>query len=88
MHNDASPYNPQPTHASQDTDQMPATPHVEKHFTATETVRDIVIGMADGASALPRKGEHLAYKYALAPDIRQMAAHRSCDLRMVAVVRR
>ena len=27
---------------------MPATPHVEKHFTATETVRDIVIGMADG----------------------------------------
>ena len=27
---------------------MPATPHAEKHFTATETVRDIVIGMADG----------------------------------------
>jgi len=27
---------------------MPATPHVEKHFTATENVRDIVIGMADG----------------------------------------
>ena len=27
---------------------MPATPHVEKHFTATETVRDIVIGMSDG----------------------------------------
>ena len=27
---------------------MPITPHVEKHFTATETVRDIVIGMADG----------------------------------------
>jgi vacuolar iron transporter family protein len=27
---------------------MPATPHVEKHFMATETVRDIVIGMADG----------------------------------------
>jgi vacuolar iron transporter family protein len=27
---------------------MPATPHVETHFTATETVRDIVIGMADG----------------------------------------
>ncbi len=27
---------------------MPVTPHVEKHFTATETVRDIVIGMADG----------------------------------------
>src|ERR1700686_3143057 len=27
---------------------MPQTPHVEKHFTATETVRDIVIGMSDG----------------------------------------
>ena len=27
---------------------MPATPHVESHFQATETVRDIVIGMADG----------------------------------------
>jgi VIT1/CCC1 family predicted Fe2+/Mn2+ transporter len=27
---------------------VPTTPHVEKHFTATETVRDIVIGMADG----------------------------------------
>jgi len=27
---------------------MPTTPHVESHFTAGETVRDIVIGMADG----------------------------------------
>lgn len=27
---------------------MPTTPHIERHFTATETVRDIVIGMADG----------------------------------------
>src|SRR5512137_1010999 len=27
---------------------MPATPHVEHHFTATETVRDVVIGMSDG----------------------------------------
>jgi VIT1/CCC1 family predicted Fe2+/Mn2+ transporter len=27
---------------------MPAIPHVESHFQATETVRDIVIGMADG----------------------------------------
>jgi vacuolar iron transporter family protein len=27
---------------------MPQTPHVEKHFTAGETVRDIVIGMSDG----------------------------------------
>ena len=27
---------------------MPTTPHIEKHFTATETIRDIVIGMSDG----------------------------------------
>jgi VIT1/CCC1 family predicted Fe2+/Mn2+ transporter len=27
---------------------MPVTPHVEKHFTASETVRDVVIGMSDG----------------------------------------
>ena len=27
---------------------MPQTPHIESHFTGTETVRDIVIGMADG----------------------------------------
>lgn len=27
---------------------MPVTPHIEKHFTATDTVRDIVIGMSDG----------------------------------------
>ena len=27
---------------------MPQTPHAEKHFTASETVRDIVIGMSDG----------------------------------------
>jgi VIT1/CCC1 family predicted Fe2+/Mn2+ transporter len=27
---------------------MPQTPHIENHFTASETVRDIVIGMADG----------------------------------------
>lgn len=28
--------------------RMPQTPHVERHFTAGETVRDIVIGMSDG----------------------------------------
>jgi vacuolar iron transporter family protein len=27
---------------------MPQTPHVERHFTASETVRDGVIGMSDG----------------------------------------
>jgi len=27
---------------------VPTTPHVERHFTATATVRDVVIGMSDG----------------------------------------
>jgi VIT1/CCC1 family predicted Fe2+/Mn2+ transporter len=27
---------------------MPTTPHIEKHFTAGESVRDVVIGMSDG----------------------------------------
>lgn len=27
---------------------MPSTPHVEKHFTAGDAVRDVVIGMSDG----------------------------------------
>jgi vacuolar iron transporter family protein len=27
---------------------MPTTQHIEKHFTASETIRDIVIGMSDG----------------------------------------
>jgi VIT1/CCC1 family predicted Fe2+/Mn2+ transporter len=27
---------------------MPQTPHIEQHFTASETVRDVVIGMSDG----------------------------------------
>lgn len=27
---------------------MPSTPHLEKHFTAGDSVRDIVIGMSDG----------------------------------------
>lgn len=27
---------------------MPQTPHVERHFTSSESVRDIVIGMSDG----------------------------------------
>jgi VIT1/CCC1 family predicted Fe2+/Mn2+ transporter len=28
--------------------EMPSTPHIEKHFTASEAVRDVVIGMSDG----------------------------------------
>ena len=27
---------------------MPQTPHVERHFTASAAVRDVVIGMSDG----------------------------------------
>ncbi|KAB2646949.1 MAG: iron transporter [Verrucomicrobia bacterium] len=27
---------------------MPTTPHIEKHFTAGEAVRDVIIGMSDG----------------------------------------
>jgi VIT1/CCC1 family predicted Fe2+/Mn2+ transporter len=27
---------------------MPTIPHIEKHFTSSETVRDVVLGMADG----------------------------------------
>ena len=27
---------------------MPTTPHTEKHFLGSESVRDVVIGMADG----------------------------------------
>ena len=27
---------------------MPATPHIERHFTGSASVRDVVIGMADG----------------------------------------
>src|ERR1700693_5574377 len=27
---------------------MPTTPHIEKHFTSSAVVRDIVIGMSDG----------------------------------------
>ena len=27
---------------------MPQTPHIERHFTASQMVRDDVIGMADG----------------------------------------
>src|SRR5579864_7747673 len=27
---------------------MPQTPHTEHHFTASESIRDIVIGMSDG----------------------------------------
>jgi len=34
--------------ACDDVQFMPTTPHAEKHFEASATVRDVVIGMADG----------------------------------------
>ena len=37
-----------PDHSIKKGEEMPQTPHVEKHFTASEVVRDIVIGMSDG----------------------------------------
>src|SRR5512132_3321157 len=30
---------------------MPQTPHIERHFTGSEIVRDIVIGISDGLTA-------------------------------------
>ena len=45
---------------------MPQTPHVEKHFTSSEMVRDTVIGMSGGltvpfalAAGLGRAGHFL-----------------------------
>ena len=29
-------------------DRLPQTPHIEKHFTGSQVIRDIVIGMSDG----------------------------------------
>src|SRR4051812_45118067 len=37
-----------PYHADTEELLMPAAPHVERHFTATAAVRDVVIGMSDG----------------------------------------
>jgi hypothetical protein len=30
---------------------MPQTPHFERHFTSSESARDVVIGMFDGLTA-------------------------------------
>src|SRR5882757_56657 len=37
-----------PTVSIIDPSLMPTTPHIEKHFTASDTIRDIIIGMSDG----------------------------------------
>jgi len=45
---------------------MPSTPHMEKHFTAGESVRDIVIGMSDGFElGLEKPNPSRAWKSAL-----------------------
>jgi hypothetical protein len=31
---------------------MPQTPHIERHFRASDTIRDIIIGMSDGLTVL------------------------------------
>jgi hypothetical protein len=36
---------------------MTQTPHTERHFTGTETVRDIVISMSDGLTVPSRRAE-------------------------------
>jgi VIT1/CCC1 family predicted Fe2+/Mn2+ transporter len=45
---------------------MPSTPHVEAHFRSSESVRDVVIGMADG----------LTVPFALAAGLSAVAASR------------
>ena len=35
-------------HTCDDIQFMPSTPHIETHFEASATVRDVVIGMSDG----------------------------------------
>src|SRR5579864_9046615 len=45
---------------------MPVTPHVETHFRSSESVRDVVIGMADG----------LTVPFALAAGLTAVAASR------------
>src|ERR1035438_2233866 len=46
---------------------MPSTPHAEKHFEASETVRDVVIGMSDG----------LTVPFALAAGLSALASTRT-----------
>ena len=41
---------------------MPQTPHVESHFTASEFVRDVVIGVADGLTVPFALAAHFAFR--------------------------
>ena len=58
---------------------MPVTPHIEKHFTATPTIRDIVIGMSDGltvpfALAAGLSGAHVATAVVVLAGLAEIAA--------------
>ncbi len=58
---------------------MPQTPHVEQHFTAGETVRDVVIGMSDGltvpfALAAGLSGAVLAARIVVTAGLAEVAA--------------
>ena len=59
--------------------RMPVTPHIERHFTATDTVRDIVIGMSDGltvpfALAAGISGVGVATKIVVTAGLAEIAA--------------
>src|SRR5580765_4290934 len=58
---------------------MPQTPHVERHFTGGQTVRDIVIGMSDGltvpfALAAGLSGAQVGNKTILIAGLAEIAA--------------
>ena len=53
---------------------MPQTPHIEKHFTASETVRDIVIGMSDGLTRF-RQCDFASIVFATTYDFTKLAWH-------------
>lgn len=58
---------------------MPPTPHVERHFTASESVRDVVIGMSDGltvpfALAAGLSGAAIASKIVVTAGLAEIAA--------------
>ena len=58
---------------------MPQTPHIEKHFTAGEVVRDIVIGMSDGltvpfALAAGLSGANISTRLIITAGLAEIAA--------------
>src|SRR5436853_6047231 len=58
---------------------MPVTPHAEHHFTASDTVRDVVIGMSDGltvpfALAAGLSGAHVQTSVVVLAGLAEIAA--------------